>query len=215
MKIAISLIKVDAEERIRKDMGDLEPLVDSIEKVGLINPIVIDENSNLVAGFRRLEACRRLGWEEIEVKIVNVDGNQMTLLDVELAENFYRKDFTSEEILAGEKRRAEILEASREKGLFERFSLWLKRLFAPAPGKEPRNNASPRQATATSGEAATAEAPRGEKAAQKNEPEETRPEKEEDLLKEEKAAEALRPRQQVSQSGGGSTEQRPIQWRTK
>jgi ParB family chromosome partitioning protein len=138
MKIAIGLIKVEDEIRIRKEIGNLQPLVDSIDKVGLINPILIDEQSNLVAGYRRLEACKKLKMEEVEVRIVEFGGDMMKMLDVEVAENFFRKDFTPEEVLATEKRRQEILEATRKKGLFERFWLWLKSLFtsSPAPAKK-------------------------------------------------------------------------------
>ena len=138
MKIAIDLIKVEDEIRIRKEIGNLQPLVDSISKVGLINPILIDEQSNLVAGYRRLEACKKLKMEEVEVRIVEFGGDMMKMLDVEVAENFFRKDFTPEEVLATEKRRQEILEATRKKGLFERFWLWLKRLFVSSPTPSPK-----------------------------------------------------------------------------
>lgn len=133
MKTSIKLIKVDKAVRIRSDIGDLEPLIDSISKVGLINPIVIDEENNLVAGYRRLEACKKLGFEEVDVKIVDFSGDDIKRLDVEVAENFFRKDFTPEEVLASEKRRQEILESRRKKGLFERFLLWLKGLFTSKP----------------------------------------------------------------------------------
>lgn len=133
MKTSIKLIKVDKAVRIRNDIGDLEPLIESISNVGLINPIVIDEDNNLVAGYRRLEACKKLGFKEVDVKIVDLNGDDMKLLDVEVAENFFRKDFTPEEVLASEKRRQEILESRRKKGLFERFWLWLKGLFASKP----------------------------------------------------------------------------------
>lgn len=146
MKIAIGLIKVDNEMRIRKDIGDLQPLIDSISKVGLINPILIDERSNLVAGFRRLEACKRLNMEEVEVRIVEFSGDMLKMLDVEVAENFFRKDFTPTEILATEKRRQEIIESTRKKGFFERFWLWLKRLFAPTAGAEKKNAPTSRPA---------------------------------------------------------------------
>ncbi|MDJ0621725.1 MAG: ParB N-terminal domain-containing protein [Desulfocapsaceae bacterium] len=130
MKIAIDLIKVDDEVRIRREIGNLQPLVDSIGKVGLINPILIDEQSNLIAGYRRLEACKKLKMEEVEVKIVEFGGDMLKKLDVELAENFFRKDFTPHEVLASEMRRQEIIESTRKKGMFERFWLWLKSLFS-------------------------------------------------------------------------------------
>ncbi len=138
MKIAIDLIKVEDKTRIRKEIGNLLPLIESISKVGLINPILIDEQSNLVAGFRRLEACRKLGMEEVDVRIVELGGDLMKMLEVEVAENFFRKDFTSEEVLATERRRQEIFEATRKKGLPERFRSWLKNIFVPssAPAKK-------------------------------------------------------------------------------
>ncbi len=133
MKIAIELIKVDEEVRIRKEIGNLQPLVDSIAKVGLINPILIDEQSNLVAGYRRLAACKKLNMKEVDVRIVEFGGDMMKMLDVEVAENFFRKDFTPEEVLATERRRQEILEATRKKGFFQRLWLWLKSLFSQEP----------------------------------------------------------------------------------
>lgn len=137
MKVAISEIVVEEAVRIRKDIGDLEVLQSSIEKVGLINPVMIDENNNLLAGFRRLTACKNLGWQEIEVTVVTLNGDQIKMLDVEIAENFFRKDFTPEEILATEKRRQEILEQLRKKGFFEKFWAWLKSFFLPQPQVAP------------------------------------------------------------------------------
>ncbi len=131
MKVAISEIVVDQAVRIRKDVGDIEVLQSSIEKVGLINPVMIDENNHLIAGNRRLTACKKLGWTEIEVTVVQLNGDLIKMLDVEIAENFFRKDFTPDEILATEKRRQEILEQQREKGFFEKIWAWLKRFFTP------------------------------------------------------------------------------------
>lgn len=49
--------------RYRKDLGDLRPLADSIAEVGLLHPIVVTAEGLLIAGQRRLEACRLLGWK--------------------------------------------------------------------------------------------------------------------------------------------------------
>lgn len=133
MKIDIARIKIDEETRIRQDIGDLNSLEESIRQVGLINPVLIDENDILIAGFRRLCACRNLGWKEIEVKVVELHGDELKMLETEIAENFYRKEFTPEEILSTERRRQEIEEARRPKGAFERFWTWLKGLFGTKP----------------------------------------------------------------------------------
>jgi ParB family chromosome partitioning protein len=70
VKIPLEQIVVDEEHRIRKEAGDLTSLVASIRQVGLLNPIVVTEDYRLVAGFRRLSACRKLGWAEIEANVV-------------------------------------------------------------------------------------------------------------------------------------------------
>ncbi len=129
MKIAIDQIQVDEKERIRRDLGNLESLQGSINTVGLLTPLLIDENNRLLAGYRRLSACRNLGWHEIDVHVIPLNGDQLKMLDVEIAENFFRKDFSPEEILASEQQRRDILEKRRKKGLWERFILWLKSIF--------------------------------------------------------------------------------------
>jgi ParB family chromosome partitioning protein len=129
MKRAVSQIVVDEATRIRKDTGDIAALQQSIAKIGLLNPIVVDEKNRLVAGYRRLVACRSLGWREIEVTVVNFEGDALKLLEAEADENLFRKDFTPAEIVAIEQRRVEILRQRRGTPL-QRFWRWLKGIFA-------------------------------------------------------------------------------------
>lgn len=53
--------------RYRKDAGDLTILMDSIDRLGLLQPITITPQGVLVCGWRRLEAARRLGWRSMNV----------------------------------------------------------------------------------------------------------------------------------------------------
>src|SRR5690242_18225091 len=53
--------------RHRKDTGDIDALMRSIEEVGLLQPITITPDGILVCGWRRLEAIRRLGWPTLKV----------------------------------------------------------------------------------------------------------------------------------------------------
>lgn len=139
MRIAINRIVVEETARIRKDIGDIAALENSIRKVGLLNPIVVDEQDRLVAGYRRLTACRNLGWREIEVSVVDFGGDALKRLDGEVDENLLRKDFTPEEIMSIEKRREEIQRLLRGT-VWQRFWRWLKGLFAsPAGAGEPKN----------------------------------------------------------------------------
>jgi ParB family chromosome partitioning protein len=60
--------------RFRKALGDLRPLSESIEAVGLLHPVVITPQGRLVAGRRRLEAVRLLGWRTVPVHVVDLEN---------------------------------------------------------------------------------------------------------------------------------------------
>ncbi len=98
MKVNISDIKI--RKRIRKENGDIDSLMDSIRMHGLMNPIVISEKYELIAGFRRLSAAKKLGWETISANVVDAK-TKLTRLELELEENIQRLDFTEDEIFEG------------------------------------------------------------------------------------------------------------------
>lgn len=60
------------KDRYRKDLGNLDELTESIQSYGLLQPIGINNEKELVFGYRRLRACEKLGNEEIEANIVDV-----------------------------------------------------------------------------------------------------------------------------------------------
>jgi ParB/RepB/Spo0J family partition protein len=81
--------------RHRKDMGDIAGLAASIHDVGLLHPIVVRRDDGvLIAGERRIAACRSLGWTKIPVREVDL----AEIARGELAENAIRKDFLPSEI---------------------------------------------------------------------------------------------------------------------
>jgi ParB-like chromosome segregation protein Spo0J len=83
--------------RFRKDLGAIDGLVASIQAVGLIHPVVVDQDGNLVAGERRLAACLRLGWRDVPATIVDLDADVLRIQD---DENTMRKNFTPTEAVA-------------------------------------------------------------------------------------------------------------------
>lgn len=98
-RLPISSITVNRSDRQRStiDVGDLQK---SIRQIGLINPIIVrhhydihkDENTYvLVAGERRLEACRTLGWSDVPVRFAE-DLSPTESLIIELEENVKRQD---------------------------------------------------------------------------------------------------------------------------
>ena len=108
MLVPISEIKVNAGRR-EGDPEGVQELVDSISKVGLLNPITIDREHTLIAGLHRLEAAKLLGWTEIECNVSSLEGLLAELAEVD--ENVVRKGLSAVEYSDLLLRRKEIYEA--------------------------------------------------------------------------------------------------------
>lgn len=83
-------------ERFRKDYGDITALVQSIQTYGLFHPIVVARTGDLLAGGRRLAACRALQRHEIPVHYID-EVDPLLLREIELEENLLREDLTWQE----------------------------------------------------------------------------------------------------------------------
>ena len=118
MKVRIDAVVV--RERIRSDLGELEPLMASLRRHGQFSPILITRDSELIAGHRRLESARRLGWSSIEAVVLE-QASDATLLELEIEENVQRKQLSHEELAAAVAR----LERLRRPWWFERLLRWL------------------------------------------------------------------------------------------
>lgn len=107
MQIPIYQININAGRR-EADPEAVQKLADSISKVGLLNPITVDQEYTLIAGLHRLEAVKRLGWTEIKCTVSNLEGLQAELAEID--ENFVRKDLSDDEFRELLLRRKEIYE---------------------------------------------------------------------------------------------------------
>jgi hypothetical protein len=73
-RLPVSDIIID--QQYRHDLGDIPALAESIGRFGLLRPILITVDGRLIAGLRRLEACKLLRWETIPVQIVGGNGHE-------------------------------------------------------------------------------------------------------------------------------------------
>lgn len=64
-------LKVDPRNAKKHSEAQIGQIVHSIERFGYIEKIVIRPNGQLVGGEGRLEALKRIGREEIEVRVVS------------------------------------------------------------------------------------------------------------------------------------------------
>lgn len=121
----IKLEEIVISKRIRHDLGDLTTLAKSLDKHGQLNPITITPQRELVAGHRRLEAARLLGWETVAVNVINnLDLTQK--LEIEIEENLHRKPLTHEELDGAYHR----LEKITNPGFMAKLKLFFSKIFA-------------------------------------------------------------------------------------
>jgi len=98
----------DAENSCGRDMpvDDIEQLADSINAVGLLQPIVVRRDEGryvVVAGHRRLAAIKRLRWTHVDV-IVRAPMRPDEVIAAMLIENGQRRDLDPIEEARGIKR---------------------------------------------------------------------------------------------------------------
>lgn len=122
MLVPIKDIKV--KKRVRKDLGNLDDLKESLKTYGLLNPITINRKYQLIAGERRLKSAKALGWTTINANIID-NLSEIDELEMEIEENNQRKEFTEQELIEGYRR----LERLRHPGFFYRIFLFFKHLF--------------------------------------------------------------------------------------
>jgi len=129
MQVPVNDIKV--RKRIRKELADVGVLAESMKRYGQISPILISKNNVLIAGQRRLEAAKLLGWRSINAVISERSG-ELEHLELELEENIQRNDFSMDEIADATRK----LYRLRNPGFFRRVLNALARFFRRLFGLE-------------------------------------------------------------------------------
>lgn len=120
--------EIDVKKRIRRDLGDLSSLKDSMRKHGLLSPIVVNQRNELIAGHRRLESARELGWNSITVRVMD-EQSAADALEIEIEENTHRKALNTDELGEAYNRLGHL----RNPGLFRRIwssiAAFFRRIF--------------------------------------------------------------------------------------
>lgn len=78
---------------LRSNLNGVEELAESIKQVGLLQPIIVRVNDahsfEIVVGYRRFNACKKIGWRKITCHVVELDDK--TAFEVSLIENVQRQ----------------------------------------------------------------------------------------------------------------------------
>jgi ParB family transcriptional regulator, chromosome partitioning protein len=120
----VRIDEIIIRDRIRKTVGEIAQLMESMKLHGQLSPILITPNKVLIAGNRRLEAARRLGWTSVEARITE-DITELEKLEIEMDENVQRRNLTAEELADGYAR----IDRIRNPGLFRRIRQWIRNLI--------------------------------------------------------------------------------------
>ena len=107
MQIAVEKIHVK-EGRRGLDGVHVKELAESIQELGMLNPLTIDREYNLIAGLHRLEAVKQLGLKEVECTVSSLEGLQAELAEID--ENIVRSGLSAIEYGEILLRRKEIYE---------------------------------------------------------------------------------------------------------
>src|SRR5699024_5008859 len=83
--------------RHRTDLGDLDALVESIARDGLLQPLTVTIDGVLVCGARRLAAIKLLGWRTVSVWVRSGVSGRLGHLLAEQDDNLLHKNLTPSE----------------------------------------------------------------------------------------------------------------------
>ena len=115
----VNIKDIIVKKRARKDEGDLTTLME-----GQLNPIILNSKMELIAGFRRLTAAKKLGWTKINATIIEIH-DKADMLAIEIDENVQRLAFDDADLAEAYKK----LQKLRRKNIFVRIWLWIKAFF--------------------------------------------------------------------------------------
>ena len=93
--IETETITVD-EEPTLADQASIKRLAVSIEQTGVINPLTINNDNKIVAGRKRLAACKLLGWQQVPCRVVHYTADEAAIATID--ENLFRRNYKALEL---------------------------------------------------------------------------------------------------------------------
>ncbi len=131
----VNIKDIIIKKRARKDEGDLTSLMESLDTIGQLNPIILNSKMELIAGYRRLTAAKKLGWTKISATIIEIH-DKADMLAIEIDENVHRLAFDDADLAEAYKR----LQKLRRKNIFvriwQKICNFFKKLFGKKESKE-------------------------------------------------------------------------------
>ena len=86
---SVKIDDIKMGERVRGETGPLDGLEKSIRSFGVTKAVVVDQDLNLISGHRTLEAARRAGMKETDVRVLKVE-DENSRLELQIADNLHQ-----------------------------------------------------------------------------------------------------------------------------
>lgn len=115
-------------KRVRKNVGDLDQLSESMKKFGQMHPVIVNKKMELISGFRRVQSAKQLNWKTVFAIVIDVNS-ESEKLTMEIEENLRRKDFTEEEKIEGFSKLAKLNRPSLLKRIMNAIAKFFGKLF--------------------------------------------------------------------------------------
>ena len=134
----IEVAKIKSGKNIRNERDtSIQELADSIERNGLINPIMVKPIGSgkyeVIAGHRRFEAVKRLGLPHIECTVTD-ETSEKDLMLAQIAENVQRKDMSALELVEcfDEMKKRYGIKQNQIARLFNKSDVWVTNQYQAA-----------------------------------------------------------------------------------
>ena len=95
----ISLLKMDPKNPRKRDPRSIREIAKSIEEFGFVQPIVTDEQYNVIIGHGRLQAAKNLNYKTVPV-IVTKNLSEQQKKRLQIADNRLSELSTWDETLS-------------------------------------------------------------------------------------------------------------------
>jgi DNA modification methylase len=79
MIVSVSLLTHHPLNETIYSLSDIDDLKQNIKEIGLLHPLVINSKNQVISGNRRFQSIKELGWETVEVKVQDIEDEDIPL----------------------------------------------------------------------------------------------------------------------------------------
>ena len=79
MKVSINQLQPHPKNKEIYSLSNIEDLANSINEIGLLQPIIVNQKNQIISGHRRYEAIKILGWKDADVEVKEIKEEEVEI----------------------------------------------------------------------------------------------------------------------------------------